>query len=316
MNKLKQVIFTFLLFVTATVASPIIISNIWKDSTVKTPTEKTAPPVVDVRSKAEEKPTVAIQPSKEAVTEIQEETEQSAEEVPQAETIAEETAETDIPTTENAEQPAEETPPETTASVPETTQPVTEAVFAESDDDYFDDALFIGDSRTVGISEYGTLKNADYFCSVGLASYKIDSEYVNGYSLSDLLAQNVYGKVYIMLGINEVGNNIDSTISAFSGIVQKVREKQPEAVVYIMGNLHVTQEAQTDVINNEGINALNSKMAEFADNQNIFYIDINPVFDDESGNLRSDCSSDGVHVYAKYYLNWCEWLKLHTIKRQ
>lgn len=298
MNKFKQATFTFLLLITSIVAGPMIAVNIWNDSSTKVPVEKTSPPVVDVRSKAEEKPTsVYVQTSTEAVSSDMTEESQpdSAEQV-----------QTDIP--------VQETVPAETA-VPETTEPPTEAVFVESDSDYFDDALFIGDSRTVGISEYGTLKNADYFCSVGLASYKIESEVIDGMSLNDLLATNVYGKVYIMLGINEVGNNLDSTISAFSGIIQKIREKQPEAVVYIMGNLHVTQSAQTDVINNEGINSLNAKMAEFADNQSVFYIDVNPVFDDEGGNLRADCSSDGVHVYAKYYLDWCEWLKLHTIKR-
>ena len=39
---------------------------------------------------------------------------------------------------------------------------------------YFNDALFIGDSRTVGIATYGTLKNADYFARVGMTVYNIN----------------------------------------------------------------------------------------------------------------------------------------------
>ena len=42
--------------------------------------------------------------------------------------------------------------------------------FVESDASYFDDALFIGDSRMVGIRDYGTLNNASYLCSVGLST--------------------------------------------------------------------------------------------------------------------------------------------------
>lgn len=59
----------------------------------------------------------------------------------------------------------------TTTTVP--TEPVLE--FQSSDASYFDDALFIGDSRTVGISEYGNLQNADYFCNTGMSVYNLFS---------------------------------------------------------------------------------------------------------------------------------------------
>ena len=54
-------------------------------------------------------------------------------------------------------------------TVPETYE------FTVSDKSYFDDALFIGDSRTAGLQKYGTLDNADYFASPGLNLYTIDS---------------------------------------------------------------------------------------------------------------------------------------------
>lgn len=39
--------------------------------------------------------------------------------------------------------------------------------------EYFDDALFIGDSRTVGISEYGDLNNATFFANTGMSVYNV-----------------------------------------------------------------------------------------------------------------------------------------------
>ena len=39
--------------------------------------------------------------------------------------------------------------------------------------EYFDDALFIGDSRTVGISEYGELNNATFFANTGMSVYNV-----------------------------------------------------------------------------------------------------------------------------------------------
>ena len=37
----------------------------------------------------------------------------------------------------------------------------------------FSDALFIGDSRTVGLSEYADLGDADVFATIGLSSFKL-----------------------------------------------------------------------------------------------------------------------------------------------
>ena len=44
--------------------------------------------------------------------------------------------------------------------IPDTEVPMTEMTTVDAD--YFDDALMIGDSRTVGLKEYGTLGNATF----------------------------------------------------------------------------------------------------------------------------------------------------------
>ena len=36
------------------------------------------------------------------------------------------------------------------------------------------------------------------------------------------------------------------------------------------------------------------------------------IFDDENGNLRSEYTGDGTHLYAKYTIKWADWLKKET----
>lgn len=48
--------------------------------------------------------------------------------------------------------------------------------FCMVDDDWFDDAVFIGDSRTVGLRDYGGLNNATFYASTGLGNLR----YVDG----------------------------------------------------------------------------------------------------------------------------------------
>ena len=45
--------------------------------------------------------------------------------------------------------------------------------FRQAPGGYFDDALFIGDSRTVGIQQCGGIDSATYFCSVGMSLYGV-----------------------------------------------------------------------------------------------------------------------------------------------
>ena len=273
--------YTVILILTCLVASPFIYKQIWETSSVKKPKAEKKEPVVSIAETTTEPPSEKEKP---VVTDEEQEKETEA-------AVTEEQAVT--------------TKPADTEDVD----------FSESSAEYFDDALFIGDSRTVGIKDYGTLKNADYFCSVGLASYKAATEYIDGYTLADKLKSNEYGKVYIMLGINEVAMDIEYTISQFRTLVETVQKYQPDAVIYLQGNLHVTDAAQTQNITNEGIDLLNYRLSGLADeNENVYFIDVNGVFDEEgTGALNPDYSSDGVHVLGKYYETWCQWLCQHTV---
>lgn len=202
------------------------------------------------------------------------------------------------------------------------TEPVTsppEYVMKTSDKSYFDDALFIGDSRTVGIESFSMLQNATYFAAEGMNVYHIaeDSIKVKGYgniTLPKLLDSKKFGKVYIMLGLNEIGYRFDSVMKEYKKTVDLVRKKQPDALIYIEANQHVTakESGRDPEVTNERIDKLNSLMKELADGKKSFYIDVNEFFDDESGALGAKYTYDGVHVMANYYNDWAKWLLTKT----
>ena len=288
MKKYKQCMYTVILILTCFIASPYIFVKVWASSENVERESISKPPSVAAIAL-----TTTAAPETEPAT-VTTETTTAA-----VNTAAEGTA-----------------PSETTAVTTEavtTTQPP--AQYVQGDPSYFDDALFIGDSRTVGISEYGTLQNADYFCNTGLAPSKILNEKVGGKTLEDTLASKKYGKIYLMIGINEVGNPYDNTAADIEKAVAAIREIQPDALIFLESNLHVTKSAQSNAISNERIDELNKRIAALADGSTTFYIDVNPLFDDDKGNLREDCSSDGVHVLAKYYQTWCEWLCAMEVSR-
>ena len=188
-------------------------------------------------------------------------------------------------------------------------------IFVESDISYFDDALFIGDSRTVGIKDYGDFDNSDFFCTEGLATDKINQTAINGKKFDEFIDAKQYGKVYIMLGINEVGNDHEYVLTAYRAIVEKLKVHQPDAVIYVQANLHVSSFAENGVITNSSIDDLNNGIASLADNKRVFYIDINELYDDEYGYFHQGYTYDGVHPMGMYYTKWCEWLCTKTVPK-
>lgn len=189
-----------------------------------------------------------------------------------------------------------------------------------ADSSYFADALFIGDSRTVGMANYAPLEGAEYFATVGLSTHTVNeklSEVGNrkNVTLPQLLAAQKFGKIYLMLGINELGNNRTLTLQNYKELVEEIRQAQPDAILVIQANLHVAESrSSTDpVINNDQINSFNDAIAQFADNDHIFYLDVNPVFDDENGALGAEYTHDGTHPLAKYYRKWDEFLIANPI---
>lgn len=199
-----------------------------------------------------------------------------------------------------------------------------EPVYMTVEDDYFSDAVFIGDSRTVGMYEYGGLEEiTTFYASTGLTIYKIfDSAIVEvpgqrqKITIEEALGQNQFKKIYLMIGINEMGTGtVETFVAKYQEVVEHLLELQPEAIVYIQGILKVTTERsnQGDYITNEGIVARNEALSQLADNVRIFYLDANPMICDNTGGLEPSYTFDGVHLKAKYVEIWKDYLKTHAI---
>lgn len=196
--------------------------------------------------------------------------------------------------------------------------------YVDVDESYFDDAVFIGDSRTVGLYDYAGLDNATFYASSGLTIYKLfedpDGRYKDGNwkeNIGTALSEKQFSKVYLMIGINEMGTgDVDYFIRHYEEAVAKIKELQPDAVIYLQSILRVTAErsAKGDYINNEGIDARNERIAELADGQRVFYLDVNSVVCDESGGLNPEYTFDGVHLYAQHIHIWKEYLMSHGIE--
>ncbi len=196
-----------------------------------------------------------------------------------------------------------------------------QCAFTQVPADYFDDALFIGDSRVTGVELYSGWDNLTYYAEGGMTIYnmfqskvaKVDGQTM---TIEEALQKCSFGKIYLEIGINEMGTGtVDSFMEAYEAAVAKLQELQPDAIIYVCGIMYVKQsKSESDpIFNNPAIQEKNDRIAELADGENIFYLDINEVVTDESGHLNPDYTWDEVHLLGKYDVIWLEYFSSHGI---
>ena len=195
-------------------------------------------------------------------------------------------------------------------------QPVAAGTAVE--DSWFDDALIIGDSRADGLRLYGIIPGADIAgsSSAGVTGV-LERTFTVGEdqtTLSALLSSRAYGKVYIMLGVNEVSwlASVDFKAS-YAALIDAVKAAQPEAAIYVQSLIPVSASRGWS----ESIAAYNNAIQDVARQKNVYFVDVFEAYADETGSLAAaHDAGDGVNLAVNAYGIWFDYLKTHTVNRE
>ena len=187
------------------------------------------------------------------------------------------------------------------------------------------DLLFVGDSITdwfywprgggeatggkVWEASFGPLKAAD-FAIAGDTTQGVLWRMQNG-ELEGFKAK----LIVLMLGTNNTASNpVGQIIEGDRLIVEEFKKQQPQAKVLVLGVFprnNARAPEQTPVMN-AIIKAVNTGLAQLADNKQVFYMDIGDKFLVD-GVVPADIMADGLHPTAKGYQIWADAI-LPTVK--
>ena len=249
------------------------------------------------------------QPEQEAAPAIQEQPVEEPATEPEAE-----------PTIIEAEEPAEDVLPQVPAYDFSQPAPEREAV----DNTYFADAAFVGDSRTDGFMIYSGIGTGKNLTSNGLSIFKLAEKKalkIGGekYTLLEALEMERYGKVYLCLGVNELGIYDDEGFyRSYLAAIDSIRAIQPDAVIYLQGLIPINEgeiaaSGGNIHLNNEHLRVYNDLMRKAAQEKQVVYLDLYSEFVDENGELPPGASRDGVHLKKDYCKRWLTYLQTHTV---
>lgn len=119
--------------------------------------------------------------------------------------------------------------------------------------------------------------------------------------------------IFLMIGINDLiaGEPESRVAKNIERAVGYLKRQHPEADIVVQSILpHGAERATWEgrdrllLLPNDRIQAVNSALAAMANDQDVYYLDLYPLFADGDGALRPDLTTDGLHLNERGYLVW------------
>ncbi len=229
-------------------------------------------------------------------------------------------AENAVPETETVIAEAETETVEEETTVEEQSEPEQPVLMTDEEAEwYLTGSAFIGDSRTEALKLYAGWDTAHFYSKTGLNIWDVLDEKVvtkDGKTLTvqEAVQQTKFNRIYIMLGVNELGTGTtESFVEQYGEVVDVIKESQPHAKIIVQAIMHVTKNksAQGTAVNNRIIDERNAALKEMAEEKGVEWLDANEVLDDADGCLDSRYTSDGVHLKVKYLDIWKQFILEH-----
>ena len=183
----------------------------------------------------------------------------------------------------------------------------------------FDNTVaFIGDSRTQGFIMYNGLKKVQDYSYIGLmVDTAITKKFVktsdgNKITLLQDMANKNIKKVYIMLGVNELGWSYPQVFKVkYKELISKIRKIKPNCKIYVQSIIPMTKsKSDSDkIFNNSNVAKFNELVQEVAEEENVTYLNVKSALVNKEGYLPEEASTDGVHVDKEYCKKWLKYLK-------
>ena len=191
---------------------------------------------------------------------------------------------------------------------------------------YFSDAAFLGDSLTVGFSDYSINLGGALICGytgVGpdaIVNRSAVKSSVRGQEVAlDVLAAARPKKLYILLGTNTLTTlgAADRFLAYYGQMLDMLREALgPDCVIYVESVPPVRPKAAAEKpgLASDVLRGVNEQLAQLAASKGCVYLDLWEALADGEGNLKEMLAApDGIHLSAgNGYGTWLTYLRNHA----
>ncbi len=170
-------------------------------------------------------------------------------------------------------------------------------------DGYLNRCVFLGDSRTVAMVNYGFFNDDAALAQVGIshpsfASNKFINNAGKEYTLKSYLGSHQAPVIYMLLGVNGINSYSEEQYkSTFVTLIEKVTELAPNSNIVLVAIGPVDDNGiYKNSVQNAWIDKYNNFLLETAKEKHIFYLNIAEILKGANGQVKSEYNGgDGLH---------------------
>lgn len=127
--------------------------------------------------------------------------------------------------------------------------------------------------------------------------------------------------IFVLIGINDLirGESPETVLENSRLIIRDLLWAHPHTQVVVQGILPhsgvgATWESRDRLLEipNQSIRQLNRELQAIAEAENVYFLDLHPLFADANGNLRLDLTTDGLHLNHQGYWVWRSAIELFS----
>ena len=197
-------------------------------------------------------------------------------------------------------------------------------VLAENDstrNGYLGRCVFLGDSRTVAMVNFGLINDDAALAQIGIShpSFK-NNTFINNagkqYTLKSYLAAHQAPVIYIALGVNGINDpSEDHYKNTFVDLIDTVMDQAPNSNIVLMSIGPVNDNgAYKKTVQNSWIEKYNAFLLQTAEEKHIFYLNVSEILTASNGQVRSEYDAgDGLHYNSEGCRAILEYIVHHPV---
>ena len=190
-------------------------------------------------------------------------------------------------------------------------------------DDYFEDAVFVGDSMMENIEMLDLFPTANFVTLIGMSPISADKKlfhlpgderFVTAY---DVISQYPHQKIFILLGGNALDHKpSDGTLQDYRRMMERMIQEYPDSYFYVLCPPSMTQSKMAEAgISPKRYQNFREGLRQLAEEKHLYFIDLYALFVGEDGFLLTEHAAfDGFHLKAESSKILEDYIRRHTVE--
>ncbi len=196
----------------------------------------------------------------------------------------------------------------------------------QTEADYFDDAVFFGDSLTVGLANYAQKQREQETPCLGKAQFLAEL----GYLIADTAQPDGYekhpvykgkrsnpfyslqrmkpGKVFVLLGINDAFEETETVLARYDTLLYTLRKTLPDAQLIVQALLPMMAAREEVSFDNDKLRAINDGLWTLAQTHGAVFLDLRGAVEKDGALDPALCSDEYLHLNEAAYVAYVQQL--------